>query len=96
MTDPRHTRTNAADSAPGVDDGRAGVNPPPVNSKPGARRPVFWILGASLVVLAVIFLARPQESATDDAMIATGATRGEVVASDMPGASQPEPAPAQP
>jgi hypothetical protein len=59
MANPRETRTNAADSAPGVDDGPAGVSPPPVNSKPGGRRAVWIgvIVACLLVILAV--LARP-------------------------------------
>ena len=78
MTNPRETRTNAADSAPGVDDGPAGVGAPPVNSKPGGRH-LVWI-GVLLVCLIVIaaFFARPvnQHEATQGA-------RG-------PGAAQPE------
>jgi hypothetical protein len=57
MTNPRETRTNAADSAPGVDDGPAGVRAPPVNSKP-AGRPAVWIgvIVVCLIVLAAFFV----------------------------------------
>lgn len=62
MPNPRETRTNAADSAPGVDDGPAGVQAPPVNSKP-AGRPAVWI-GVIVVCLLVLaaFFARPSGS----------------------------------
>lgn len=59
MVNPRRTKTNAADSAPGVDDGRKGAPAPPVDSHPGGRRVVLWIVLASLVVLALVFIARP-------------------------------------
>lgn len=61
MADPRHTATNAADSAPGVDDGRKGAPPPPppIDSKPDGRRTVMWILAVALIVLALVFIARP-------------------------------------
>lgn len=91
MPNPRNTVTNAADSAPGVDDGRKGAAAPPVNSKPGARKAVFWVVALSLVVLAIAFFARPfSDRGSDDAMIEAGGTRGEIVASDAPGASQPD------
>lgn len=75
MAKPRETRTNAADSAPGVDDGPAGVAPPPVDSKPGGRRAV-WI-GVIIVCLIVLvaFLVRPlgRRSANDYSNNAGGA-----------------------
>jgi hypothetical protein len=87
MTDPRKTATNAADSAPGVDDGRDGVRPPSVNSKPGGRNIVFLVVAVALVVLAVAFLYKPppSRSAGDD-VISPGTTAAEVAASDAPGA----------
>lgn len=90
MQHPRETRTNAADSAPGVDDGREGAPSPGVNSKPGGRRTVLWIVAASLAVLAIVFIARPFASSSDGDMVALGGTRAEMVASDVPGASQPD------
>lgn len=90
MQNPRETRTNAADSAPGVDDGRAGAPSPGVNSKPGGRRPVFWIVGASLAVLAIVFIARPLAGSSDSDMVEAGGTRAEIAASNVPGASQPD------
>jgi hypothetical protein len=91
MTDPRKTATNAADSAPGVDDGRQGVRPPSVNSKPGGRNIAFLIVAIALVVLAVAFIYKPppSRSASDD-MVETGTTAAEVASSDAPGA-QPSP-----
>jgi hypothetical protein len=78
MTNPRETPTNAADSAPGVDDGPAGVRAPPVNSKP-AGRPAVWIgvIVVCLIVLAAFF-ARPVPQSQS--------TRG----ATSPGSAQPE------
>jgi hypothetical protein len=91
MTNPRQTSTNAADSAPGVDDGRRGAPAPSVNSKPGGRRVVFWIVGLALAVLAISFIARPFSSrSNDEEMVEMGSTRGEIVASEVPGQSQPD------
>lgn len=53
MADPRTTHTNAADSAPGVDDGRARGHGPPINSKPGGR-PVAWVIAAIFVILVLL------------------------------------------
>lgn len=90
MPNPRETLTNAADSAPGVDDGRKGAPAPSVNSKPGARKPVFWIVALALVVLAIAFLAKPFSTRSgDEEVIGVGQTQGEVVASEVPGQSQP-------
>ena len=90
MPDPRETRTNAADSAPGVDDGRRGAPSPGVNSKPGGRRPVFLIVGLSLALLVIVLIARPLTGGGDDAMVEPAGTRGEIVASEVPGQSQPD------
>ena len=59
MANPRQTHTNAADSAPGVDDGRANARAPGVDSKPGGRKAVMWIVIAALVILAVSMIWRP-------------------------------------
>ena len=88
MANPRETRTNAADSAPGVDDGRAGVTAPPVNSKPRGRVAV-WI--GVLVVAAILiatFVARPTGSGRPEGdMVRTGTSQGDVAASQVPGAA---------
>ncbi len=66
MANPRETRTHAADSAPGVGDGPAGVPSPSVNSKPGGRRAVWiGVLVVCLIVL-VAFLVRPLGSGTSN------------------------------
>lgn len=76
MANPRETRTNAADSAPGVDDGPAGVPPPPVNSKPGGRRAVWIGVIVVCLVVLVAFLVRPlgthPKSGSNDGTTAQG------------------------
>lgn len=63
MVNPRATHTNAADSAPGVDDGRTSSAPAPqVNSKPAGRTIVLWMVVAALVVLAFAFLSRSDDT----------------------------------
>ena len=58
MTKPRESRTLAADSAPGVGDGPVRETPaPPVNSKPGARKPVFIIVALVVAALIALMLA---------------------------------------
>ena len=64
MANPRDTLTNAADSAPGVDDGRAGAKAPRIDSKPGGRKAIFWIVGLALAVLIVVFLTSPNRLLT--------------------------------
>jgi hypothetical protein len=66
MARPRDTSTNAADTAPGVDDGKVRSHEPSVNSKPGGRGIVWLIVGVSLLVLAIVFIARPQGSADNE------------------------------
>jgi hypothetical protein len=83
MSDPRRSRSHAADSAPGVGDGPAGVRAPAANSKPRGRG-VVWI--GILLVLAVIvvsFFARPMRSGNP--RVETGATQAEIDASRVPG-----------
>lgn len=53
--------TNAADSAPGVDDGRPRDAEPRHFSRPGGRRAVWIGVGVVLLILLVTFLARPRE-----------------------------------
>lgn len=90
MTNPRETRTLASDSAPGVGDGLKGANAPPVNSKPGGRRTVFMIVGAALVLLAIVFLARPQHAEDQQArVIGPAQTSSEIADSTVPGAATP-------
>ena len=85
MADPRHTATNAADSAPGVDDGRRGAPPPPVDARPGGRRAVMWIVVAALIILALVFIARPLGNRpTDDADGALSSAREELQISRDP------------
>ena len=87
MTDPRKTRTNAADSAPGVDDGPAGARAPPVNSKPGGRTAVWiGVLAVCLLVIAS-FLAPRLDRGRQGDMVTTGATQGEIAQSRAPGAA---------
>lgn len=58
MTNPRATHTNAADSAPGVDDGRTGHAPaPPINSRPAGRIIVFWLVIAALAILVIALIS---------------------------------------
>ena len=68
MSDRDQIGTNAADSAPGVNDGRATGQAPQHFSKPGGRGRVFLWLALSIVLLVVIFIARPlgQGGASDE------------------------------
>jgi hypothetical protein len=81
MVNPRHTHTNAADSAPGVDDGRATGTGPNVNSRPAGRLAVMWVVIAALVILAVALLSRGQ-----------GDTGSEAAGPPATAASDPNPA----
>lgn len=98
MQNPRETRTNAADSAPGVDDGPVRGKGAPVDSKPGGRKIVWLAVAASVALLLAIFIARPMQTgregsppvnapAADQAMIGPGATQAEVESSAVPGAA---------
>lgn len=82
---PQDTRTNAADTAPGVDDGKVRAHGPSVNSKPGGRGIVWLIVGVSLVILAIVFIARPQGSAENE--VAMGSEGPVVVTSPAPESS---------
>lgn len=85
MADPRHTATNAADSAPGVDDGRATRAGAPVDSKPGGRKWVMWAVLISLALLVIVFIARPGgERSAGDGDGALSATREELQVSREP------------
>lgn len=87
MPNPRETRTNAADTAPGVDDGRAGVGAPPVNSKPRGRLAVWIGLLVVALIFIAVFVARPTDSGRPEgALVSPGATQGEMDASPVPGA----------
>jgi len=59
MINPRETRTHAADSAPGVGDGPAGVKAPAVNSKPGGRRGVWIAVAIVCLIVLVAFFVKP-------------------------------------
>ncbi|WP_374470318.1 hypothetical protein [Phenylobacterium sp.] len=86
MQNPRETRTNAADSAPGVDDGRVRANGAPVNSKPGGRKFVWLLVAASLLILLVVFIARPRnDTAGQSEMVAAGSSASEMEGSRAPG-----------
>ncbi|HEY8616624.1 hypothetical protein [Phenylobacterium sp.] len=85
MQNPRETRTNAADSAPGVDDGRVRANGAPVNSKPGGRKAVWLLIAASLIILIAVFVARPRDNGGSSEMVAAGTTNTEVEGSRAPG-----------
>jgi len=68
MSDRNQIGTNAADSAPGVNDGRTTGQAPRHFTKPGGRGRVFLWLALSIILLLVIFIARPlgQGGAVDD------------------------------
>lgn len=60
MPNPRQTRTNAADSAPGVDDGRTGGVRHGASRSATPGRGVVWVLVAlTLLALVAIFILRP-------------------------------------
>src|SRR5437868_5485505 len=95
MTNPRETQTNAADSAPGVDDGPAGVAAPPVNSKPRGRVGVLvGVIVVCLIVLAA-FLVPRQGGRGGGPMVTPGATEAQINSSQVPGAADRQAAPAQ-
>lgn len=85
---PQDTRTNAADTAPGVDDGKVRDHGPSVNSKPGGRGIAWLLVGLSLVILAIVFIARPDTSGQEET--AMSPMRQEVATMDP--APAPEPA----
>jgi hypothetical protein len=63
MPNPRQTRTNAADSAPGVDDGPAGAARHGASRSAQPGRAIVWVLVAlSLLALLAIFIMRPMNS----------------------------------
>ena len=80
MANPRHTHTNAADSAPGVDDGRASGRGPGLNSKPAGRIAVLFVVIAALVMLASAFLTR--EEAADTPRLDTESSAAPATSSD--------------
>lgn len=82
MADPRTTRTHAADSAPGVGDGPAGVGQGRVNSKPGGRGFVWLLVALSAVVLIAVFAARGGQRGP---AIGAGQTQSEIAQSTVPG-----------
>lgn len=90
MDRPQDTKTNAADTAPGVDDGKVRGDGPSVNSKPGGRGLVWLIVGVSLVILAIVFIARPDTTGEQDT--AASPMRQEVATMNSAPAPAPEPA----
>jgi hypothetical protein len=102
MPNSRKARTNAADSAPGVDDGPAGVGAPPVNSKPSGRGKVWiGVILVCLVVLAAFVFPRLNSGGARGGFVTTGATQADIAGSRVPGtadrqeANQPVTQPAQ-
>lgn len=106
MQNPRETRTNAADSAPGVDDGPVRGKGAPVDSKPGGRKIVWLLVAASVVLLLVILVAKPMQTgreasppvnapAGEQARVGPAMSASEIEGSTVPGASD-DGRPAQP
>lgn len=89
MARPQDTKTNAADTAPGVDDGKVRGHGPSVNSKPGGRGIAWLIVGVSLVILAIVFIARPDTTVEQEA--ATSPMRQEVATMNSAPVSEPAP-----
>jgi hypothetical protein len=58
--------TNAADSAPGVDDGKATGRRPEHFTRPGGRGRVWIWVALSALILLGVFLARPMSTGRDD------------------------------
>ena len=58
MTQPSRSRTNAADSAPGVGDGPVSGAAGPVDARPGGRGKLKWILLAAALILILGVFAR--------------------------------------
>jgi hypothetical protein len=81
--------TNAADSAPGVNDGPVRPGRAPVNSKPGGRRAVWLGVAMVLVLLAVITIAKPwsPERASEPTLF--GQTQADLQQSPAPGKQTP-------
>jgi hypothetical protein len=92
MTDAHQTGTNAADTAPGVDDGRTSRQSPNHTTKPGGRGKVWIWLLLSLAVLLAVYVATPkgsQEQSGD--MVSVGGDRTEMNSSTVPGAANSAP-----
>jgi hypothetical protein len=92
MDDRRQTGTNAADSAPGTDDGAAMGAKPQHFTKPGPRsRGGVWLwVALSVAILVAVFIARPRQEFSDEGPATTAATtQGEIENSTVPGASDP-------
>ncbi|HEY9217351.1 MAG TPA: hypothetical protein VIO94_04830 [Phenylobacterium sp.] len=85
MANPRDTRTNAADTAPGVGDGPIRGRGPNANSKPGGRGLVGIIVGVSLVILAIVFMTRQGGGDADQGQASVGASTSEIERSTVPG-----------
>lgn len=88
-------RDNTRDSAPGVNDGRAGADRK-VGAKPGGRGMAFMIVAAVLVIMALVFIARPKDATSEGEMVTMGSPKGEIENSTVPGAAPPTPATATP
>lgn len=86
MSDRHQIGTNAADTAPGVNDGRPARQAPRHFTKPGGRGRVFLWLVVSIVLLLAIFIARPlgQGGAGADRDAVSAAPSGEPTAPPTP------------
>lgn len=88
MDNLNQTGTNAADSAPGVDDGAARNARPQHMTKPGGRGAVWAVIAVAIVVLIGIFVARPlTHSGPGEQMVSHGTTQAEIDQSRVPGAA---------
>jgi hypothetical protein len=88
MQNPRETRTNAADSAPGVDDGRVRASGAAVNSKPKGRGIVWLIVAAAVILFLVTIVAKPKrEAEVADRVVGVAQTGAEIEGSTVPGAA---------
>ncbi|HEY8571969.1 hypothetical protein [Phenylobacterium sp.] len=91
MPNPRRTRTNAADSAPGVDDGRINAGRSSSRSATPGRGIVWVLVALTLLALLAIFWLRPTNDEADP-MVRPGATQSEIQNSTIPGADNRNPA----
>lgn len=93
MAEHTPSKDNTRDSAPGVNDGHAGGERK-VGAKPGGRNAAFMIVAAVLVILALVFIARPKDATSEGEMVTLGSPKGEIQSSTVPGAAPPTPPPA--
>lgn len=87
----RQAGTNAADSAPGVNDGPATGRAPDPMTRPGGRGKVWLAVAAVLALLVVVFLARPAPEEGGQAMVGPATSQAEIETSTVPGAANSAP-----